>query len=41
MYKVCLIGHKQANLVNIKFKLSQNDFPISQYVKISFINLHV
>ena len=34
-----MIGHEQAILLSIKFKLiSQNDLPISQYMKISFIN---
>ena len=39
MYSVCLIGHKWAVLVSLKFNLShvisQNDFPRPQYVKIS------
>ena len=40
MCHVLVIGHKQAVLVTIKFKLwiSQNVFPIPQYVKIYCIN---
>ena len=36
MYNVCLVDHKQAVLVMLKFKLNHvNDFPVPQHVKIS------
>ena len=39
MYNVCLISHKQTDLVSTKFKLciNQNDFLIPQSVNIFFI----
>ena len=39
MYNACLTGHKQVVLVSLKFSLcvSQYDFPIPQYVKMSSI----
>lgn len=40
MYNVCSIGHKQAVLISIKFKLTHEEAecpPVLQYVKISFM----
>ena len=43
MYNECLTGHKQVVLVSLKFNLcvSQYDFLIPQYVKMSFMDLYM